>query len=312
MLLAGFGAPVHAQADYPARPLRLIVPFPPGGGGDGVARPIATLLAERLGQPVVIDNRGGAGGIIGTELAARAAPDGYTLFLGTTGLAALPGLHRGLAFDPVRSFAPVTNAVSGTYVLVVPPQAAAQSVSALLQRARGSVRKPGYASAGVGTTIHLAGELFGRSAGVQFVHVPYQGAARAITDVMSGQVEMMFATLFLAMPQMAAGRLRGLGVTSATRSRLAPDLPTIAESGLPGFAVTGWYGFVAPAGTAAAITARLHGEVSALLRQPATEQKLNAQGLEVVADTPVQFANFIRDETLKWTRVVREAGLRAD
>ena len=235
--------------DYPAKPVRLVVPFAAGGGVDSVARLIAQSLSGPLGQQVVIDNRGGAGGVIGMEIVARAAPDGYTLLMSHVGFTAMPGLYPKLPFDPVKDYDGVVVVATGIYVLVVNPAVPFKSVGEIIAYAKANPGKLAYASAGAGSTIHLAGELFKRTAGIDLLHVPYKGAAPAITDVVAGQVQIMFGTATNTLPLARAGKLRALAVTSAKRSALAPELPTVAENGLPGFDVVGWYGFAAPAKT---------------------------------------------------------------
>ncbi len=307
-LLAG---PAHA-AIYPDKPVRLIVPFAPGGGVDGAARPLALGLAERLGQQVVVDNRGGAGGIIGMELAARAAPDGYTLLMTTAGFTAMPGLHKQLPFDPVQDYAPVIVAVSGVYALAVNTSLPVRSVQELIAYAKANPGKLTFASAGTGSTIHLAGELFKRSAGVELVHVPYKGAGPALTDLIAGQVQMMFGTALNVIPLAKAGKLRALAVTSAKRSTFVPELPTIAESGLRGYEVDGWYGLAAPAKTPRPIIEKLNADTKAALRSPELIERLRSQGLEPVGGTPEQAAALIRNDVARWTRVIREAGIKTE
>ena len=249
-LIAGlvFAGAAFCQ-NYPAKPIRLVVPFAPGGGVDITARLLAQSLSANLGQQIVIDNRGGAGGIVGMEIVARAAPDGYTLLMSHVGFTAMPGLYKKLPFDPVKDFTGVVVAISGVYVLVVNPAVPVKSVQELIAYAKANPGKLGFASAGSGSSIHLAGELFKRMAGIDLLHVPYKGAAPALTDVVAGEVQMMFGTATNTLPMVKAGKLRALAVTSAKRSALAPELPTVAESGLPGFEVVGWYGLAAPAKT---------------------------------------------------------------
>jgi tripartite-type tricarboxylate transporter receptor subunit TctC len=294
---------------YPVKTVRLIVPFAAGGGGDGAARPLAQALSARLSQQVVIDNRGGAGGIIGIETAANAAPDGYTLLLSTAGFAALPALHRTLPFDPVRDFAGVIVAESGIYILVVNPATTFNSVKGLIAYARANPGKVDFASAGIGSTIHLAGELFKSMAQVQMVHVPYKGAGPAVTDVIGGQVQTMFASALNALPLVKAAKLRALAVTSAKRSALAPDLPPIAESGLPGFEATGWYGIAAPARTPKAVIQKLNSDANDALRSPEFIDLIKAQGLEPVGGTADAATALIRNDVMRWTRLIHDAGI---
>ena len=299
-----------ARAAYPERPVRLIVPFAAGGAVDSVARVLGKALSANLGGSIVIDNRGGAGGVIGMEAVARAAADGYTLLLSHSGFAAMPGLYRDLPFDPVRDFAGVVTAASGAYVLAVNSAEPFTSVVDLIAYAKANPGRLTYGSAGAGSIIHLAGEFFKRTAAVELVHVPYKGAAPAITDLVGGQIRMMFAPAVNALPLAASGKLRALAVTSAKRSRLAPDLPTIAESGLPGFEVTGWYGLAAPAATAAAAVARLNAETNRALASADTVEQLRQQGLEPVGDTPEQASAWIRSEVAQWTKVIHDAGIK--
>ncbi|MEA2994900.1 MAG: hypothetical protein QOG74_449 [Alphaproteobacteria bacterium] len=302
--------PRGARAAYPERPVRLIVPFAAGGAVDSVARVLGKALSANLGGSIVIDNRGGAGGVIGMEAVAHAAADGYTLLLSHSGFAAMPGLYRDLPFDPVRDFAGVVTAASGAYVLAVNSAEPFTSVADLIAYAKANPGRLTYGSAGAGSIIHLAGEFFKRTAAVELVHVPYKGAAPAITDLVGGQIRMMFAPAVNALPLAASGKLRALAVTSAKRSRLAPDLPTIAESGLPGFEVTGWYGLAAPAATAAPAVAQLNAETNRALASADTVEQLRQQGLEPVGDTPEQATAWIRSEVAQWTRVIRDAGIK--
>ena len=299
-----------AHAAYPERPIRMIVPFAAGGAVDSVARVLGKALSANLGGSIVIDNRGGAGGVIGMEAVAHAAADGYTLLLSHSGFAAMPGLYRDLPFDPVRDFAGVVTAASGAYVLAVNSAEPFTSVVDLIAYAKANPGRLTYGSAGAGSIIHLAGEFFKRTAAVELVHVPYKGAAPAITDLVGGQIRMMFAPAVNALPLAASGKLRALAVTSAKRSRLAPDLPTIAESGLPGFEVTGWYGLAAPAATAPAAVARLNAETNRALASADTVEQLRQQGLEPVGDTPEQASAWIKSEVAQWTKVIRDAGIK--
>ena len=285
------------------------MPFAAGGAVDSVARVLGRALGANLGQSIVVDNRGGGGGVIGMEAVAHATADGYTLLLSHSGFAAMPGLYRELPFDPVRDFAAVITAASGAYVLAVNAAAPFRSVAELIAYAKAN---PGltYGSAGVGSTVHLAGEFFKRMAGIDIVHVPYKGAAPAITDLVGGQIRMMFAPAVNALPLAAAGELRALAVTSATRSRLAPELPTVAESGLPGFEVTGWYGLAVPAATPPATVARLNAEANRALAAPEVVEQLRLQGLDPVGGTPEQAAAWLKSEVAQWTKVIRDANIK--
>jgi tripartite-type tricarboxylate transporter receptor subunit TctC len=300
---------VAAQEPYPTRQVQLIVPFAPGGAVDAVARVLATPLAAGLGKPMVIDNRGGAGGVIGMEAAARAPADGHTVLLAHSGLTAMPGLYKKLSFDPVKDFDGVITAVSGSYMLAVSATAPFNSVAELIAHAKANPGKLTYASAGVGSTIHLASEFFKRAAGVDILHVPYKGAAQATTDLIGGQIQMMIGPVNNIQPLATAGKIRALAVTSAMRSPLAPDVPTIAESGLPGFEVIGWYGFAVPAGTPAAAVAKLNAETNRVLKSDEVIAQFRKQGYEPVGDTPEQSSARIRADVAQWTKIIREAGI---
>jgi len=301
--------PIFAQ-DYPKRPVRLIVPFPPGGGNDIVARAVAQELAKSLGQPFVVDNRAGAGGAIGAELAARSPADGYTLFLGGVGSHVVnPSLHAKLSYDPVRDFAPVTLIASAPSVLVVNPSLQVTNVAESTALAKANPGKLNYASNGNGSSAQLAAVLYESMAGVRMMHVPYKGVAAALVDVMSGEVQLMFGTLVAIIPHIKSGRLRALAVTGKRRSALLPDVPTLAESGLPGYEAGSWYGILAPAGTPGAIVARLNAEINNAIRQPEVRERLAAEGAEVLGGTPGDFASHIRTELSRMKLLVREAGI---
>ena len=302
-------APRVALAAYPERPIRLIVPFPPGGAVDAVGRLLANAFTPNLGQPVVIEDRGGAGGIIGMEAAAHAAPDGYTMMVSHSGFAAMPGLYRKLPFDPVQDFAGVITAASGIYVLVVNPDVPFKSVAELIAYAKVNPGKLAYASAGIGSTLHLASEFFKRSAGIDILHVPYKGSGPAVTDLLAGQVQMMFGPAVNTLPLAQAGKLKALAVTSAKRSALAPELPTVAESGLPGFEVVGWYGLAVPSATPQAPIARLNAEANKALKSADLIGELRVQGYEPMGGTPNEATAWIRSEVARWTSVIRDAGI---
>ncbi|HKB63116.1 MAG TPA: tripartite tricarboxylate transporter substrate binding protein [Burkholderiales bacterium] len=303
-----------AAADaYPARPIRFVVAFPPGGGTDIIARSIAQKLAERLAQQVVVDNRPGAGGNIGTDIVAKSAPDGYTLLMGSAGpLAINASLFDKMPFDPIRDLAPVTLAASTPNVLVVHPSLKAATVNELIALAKARPGEINFASSGHGTPAHLAGELFNSMAGVKLVHVPYKGAAPALADLLGGQVQLMFSTMPPALPHVKDGKLRALAVTSSKRSRAMPELPTVDEVALPGFEANTWHGVVVPAGTPAAIVARLNREIVAILHLPEVVERLSGQGAEALGSTPEEFAAYIRSESVKWAKVVRDSGAKAE
>ncbi len=305
-------APAAADA-YPARPIRFVVAFPPGGGTDIIARSIAQKLAERLAQQVVVDNRPGAGGNIGTDIVAKSAPDGYTLLMGSAGpLAINASLFDKMPFDPIRDLAPVTLAASTPNVLVVHPSLKAATVNELIALAKARPGEINFASSGHGTPAHLAGELFNSMAGVKLVHVPYKGAAPALADLLGGQVQLMFSTMPPALPHVKDGKLRALAVTSSKRSRAMPELPTVDEVALPGFEANTWHGVVVPAGTPAAIVARLNREIVAILHLPEVVERLSGQGAEALGSTPEEFAAYIRSESVKWAKVVRDSGAKAE
>ena len=306
--------PCAAAADvYPSRPIRFVVAFPPGGGTDIIARSIAQKLSERLAQQVVVDNRPGAGGNIGTDVVAKSAPDGYTLLMGSAGpLAINASLFKTMPFDPIRDLAPVTLAASTPNVLVVHPSLKATTLKELIALARARPGEINFASSGYGTPAHLAGELFNSMAGVKLVHVPYKGASPALADLLGGQVQIMFSTMPPALPHVRDGKLRALAVTSAKRSPAAPELPTVDEAGLPGFEANTWHGVVLPAGAPPSIITRLNHEIVAILHLPEVMERLSSQGAEALGSTPEEFAAYIRSETAKWAKVVRESGAKAE
>ena len=306
-----FGATAVAQ-EYPAKPIRVVVPFPPGGGTDLMARSVMQKLGESLGATVVIDNRGGAGGTIGSDIVAKSPADGYTILIVSGAHAINPSIYLKLPYDSVRDFAPVTMFTSGPGLLVVHPSVPAKSVKEFIALARSRPGQLNYASAGIGTPPHLAGELFKTMAGVNMVHVPYKGNGPAYTDLLGGQVSVMFPTIPTAIPHVRAGKLRALAVTTAKRTAITPELPTIAESGVPGYDVSSWYGLLAPAGTPAAVVAKLQREVARVLRLPDVSERLTPQGLDIVADTPGEFAAIIKSEIVKWAKVVKASGAGAD
>jgi len=312
LLLAGLATNALA-ASYPDKPIRLIVPFPAGGGVDGAARIVSQKLSEALGQQVVIDNRGGSGGIIGTEIAAHAAADGYTVFFGGSASHGItPNLYRKLPYDPVRDFAPVGLIGEAPYFLVVHPTVAANSVKELIALARARPGQLNYASAGNGSTLHLSAELFKSMAGVNIVHVPYKGGAPALTDLLAGQVQLAFNPATLALPYARTGRLRVLGMTSAARAAFAPDVPTIAEGGVAGYAATGWYGLLGPRGTPAPVVARLYQALTTIFADRDFVERFASLGVVPLARNSTQFGEFIRSELAKWDKVVRESGARID
>ena len=304
----------HVQAaTYPDRPVRLIVPFPPGGGNDILARAVGQRLGEALGQQVIVDNRGGAGGIIGGQIAATADADGYTLFLGSMGsLAHNPALRPNNPYDPPRDFAAVSLLANSPFILVVNPGLPANSVRELLALARAKPGTLNFGSAGTGSSLHMTGELFKYTTGVNIVHVPYKGTAPALTDLMAGQVQMVFSTMPPPLPHVKTGKLRALGVTSLKRAKVAPDVPTIAEAGVTGFQVENWQGIVVPAKTPRAIVDRLNREIIKVLALPMMVDVLSTQGLDAAGNTPAQFDALIRSEIDKWKKLVQATGIRVD
>jgi len=298
---------------WPTRPIRFIVPFAPGGGGDVVGRIIGQRMSEQLGKPLIIDNRAGGGGTLGCELAAKAAPDGYTLLLGNVGpIAVGPALYPKLAYDPVRDFAPVTMIASFPNLLVANPGLPFKTVPELVAYAKSRPGTLNFASAGAGTSTHLAGELFKSVAGIDVVHVPYKGGAAAMTDIIAGQVAYYFGTMPSSMPLAKAGKLRALAVTSLTRSPAAPEVPTIAESGYPKFETAAWYGLMFPAGTPREIVARTNAATMVVLALPDIRERLVHEGSEPLGSTPAQFGAYIKAEIAKWSGVVKAANLKAD
>jgi len=303
--------PVLAQ-NYPARPIRLVVPFPPGAATDALARIVGQKLAEGVGQPVVVDNRAGAGGVLGTEVVAKAVPDGYTLLMAGAAHAINASLYRQLPFDPQRDFAGVTLVAFLSNVLVAYPGVPATNVRELIALAKARPGQLNYASGGSGSTAHLAMELLKTNAGIDVVHVPYKGGGQAMNDLLGGQVSLLFTSLYSAQPQVKAGKLRALGVASAKRTSFAPDLPTIAESGLPGYEVIAWYGVMVPGKTPPATVARLHAEIAKGLKTPDSEARFASQGAELVVSTPAAFDAHVRAEIAKWAKVVKASGARVD
>jgi tripartite-type tricarboxylate transporter receptor subunit TctC len=307
-LLYAIAAHCSAADAYPERPLRFIVPFAPGGTTDIVARIIGNGLTQSLGQGVVIDNRAGAGGIVGMELAAKAPPDGYTLVMGYLGsLAINPAVYKKLPYDPIRDFAPITLAVHTAQAIVANPSLPARNAKELIALAKAKPGQLTYASAGIGSPSHLAGELFKTMGGVDLVHVPYKGSGAALTDVIGGQVSISFGGLAAAAPQAKAGKLRILGVTTANRLAALPDVPTVAESGIPGFEVSSWFGVLAPVRTPDRIVRKLHTEIAKILLVADVRDRLASDGAEVVGNTPEEFAAFIRKELQKWAPVIKAA-----
>jgi tripartite-type tricarboxylate transporter receptor subunit TctC len=313
-VIAGSGVGIaHAQQSYPLRPVRLIVPFTPGAINDLIARLLAARLAEGWRQQVVVDNRPGAGTVIGTDLVAKATPDGHTLLLVSAAFAINPALYARLPFDPVRDFAPITLIGAAPFVMVVAPGLPVRSVKELVTLAKSKPGQLSYASTGIGATAHLVGEMLKTAAGIDLVHIPYKGFTPALTDVIAGQVQVTYGTYSTLAPHIQAGRVRALAVTSAKRSQVTPDLPTVAEAGYPNFNATAWWGMVAPARVPAEIVRQLHRDISAIMQQPAMRDRLAREGVDVAASNgPREFADFIREEIRRWGAAVKQSGAQPE
>jgi len=311
LLLLPLSLPAVAQ-QYPAKPVRIIVPFPPGGPTDIVARLMAPKMSEAMGQQFVVDNRGGAGGAIGTEQVVKSVADGYTLLMGTIGgLAVAKSLNPKLGYDTLRDLIPITQTVNVTSIFVVHPSVPAKNVRELLALAKAAPGKLNYASSGNGTAPHLAGELLKMTAKVNLTHVPYKGGAPALTALVSGEVDMSFENSLIITPHIRSGKAKAIAVTSAKRSALLPELPTIGET-LPGYSASGWYGLLAPMATPKPVIVRLHLEAVKALRAPDVVEKLSSQGAEPVGSTPEEFTAFVRSEIDKWAALVKAANMRTD
>lgn len=305
-------AAVASAADYPQRPVRLVVPYSAGGSTDTVARITGARLSERLGQQVVIDNRTGAGTIIGTQIVKEATPDGHILLMATPPLAVNPSLRASVPYVLERDFVAITNIAASSNLLVVHPSMAATSVKELIALLKANPGKFNYGSSGVGGAGHLAMALFTSMAEVEALHVPYKGGAPAVADLVAGRLSMMMANLTTAQPHIRAGKLRGLGVGKAKRSPLFPEMPTIAEAGVKGYEANNWNGVVAPAGTPRAAIERLHREIVATLKEPAIVDRMTRAGLEPVGDTPAEFAQYLKSEAAKWGKLVKSAGIKPE
>lgn len=298
---------------YPSKPVRIVIPFPPGGGTDSIVRAFSARFAEALGQPLVIDNRSGANGNVGTELVAKSPADGYTLLKNGSGTLAInPGLYSRLPYDPLRDFAPISLTVLQPHVLTVHPSIPVRTVTDLVRLARSQPGKLNFASSGNGSLAHLGGELFKSAAGIDVVHVPYKGAAPALVDLLGGQVHMVFASSPAVMPHIRTGRLKALAVTTAKRIGVMPEVPTVSESGLSGFVLIGWYGLLAPAGTPGTIVCRLNADLTRTLGLPDVRERLGGLGLEIETSTPEAFGGFMAAEISKYAKVVRSANIRVE
>ena len=306
-------APAAAQAVYPSKTITIVVPFAAGGTTDILARIVGQALTAELGQTVIVDNRAGAGGNIGAQVAAKAPADGYTLFMGTVGTHAInASLYKKMPFDPIKDFAPLTRVANVPNLLVANPAQPFKTVKELIAYAKANPGKLNFGSSGNGSSIHLSGELFKSMAKVDMQHVPYKGSAPAVTDLLGNQIAMMFANMPSAIQHVRSGKLRAIAVTTAKRSPELPDVPTIAEAGVPGYEATSWFGLFAPAATPPAVIARLNTAIVKVLANPDVKKKINDQGAEVYSETPQQFATFIQNETVKWGKVVKDSGASMD
>ncbi|WP_454737133.1 tripartite tricarboxylate transporter substrate binding protein [Cupriavidus necator] len=307
-------APLTALAAFPEKPIRLVVPFAPGGGTDLLSRAMGITMGEDLGQPVIVDNKPGGSTIIGTDAVAKSAPDGYTLVMATMAHAVNPSLHKKLPFDTDRAFAPVMLVGRSPNVLVVKPDSPIKTVQDLIATARAKPGKLNYASQGAGTSAHLAGELFKKMTKVEINHIPYRGAGPAITDLLGGQVDVMFATAAAVAPHLESGKLRAVAVTTAQRSQ-APALskvPTIAESGVPNYSADSWYGLFVPAGTPAPVIARLNAAAKKAVQTEAFRKRAEQEGLAISAGSPDEFGRYVKGESQRWSKVIKEANITAD
>jgi tripartite-type tricarboxylate transporter receptor subunit TctC len=300
-----------AQA-YPTKPIRIVVPYPPGGFNDTLGRTLAAKFTEAWGQPAVVENKPGANTVIGTDYVAKSAPDGYTLLIVAFPFAVTPSLLKNMPYDTVKDFAPVAWAAVSPNALVVNPSLPVKSVAELIALAKAKPGSLSYASTGNGSSNHISMELFKSLAGVDIVHIPYKGSGPAVTDLLGGQVQLMFDNAPNVMPQVKAGKLRALGMSGAKRSSFAPDIPTIAESGVPGYEVAVWFGLVAPAGTPRDIVMKLNAEVLRILAMPDVRERFQGQGVEPVGSTPEQFGEHIKAQMAKWAKVVQDAGVKAE
>jgi tripartite-type tricarboxylate transporter receptor subunit TctC len=310
LVLAAFCGAAAAQ-NYPAKTVRMVVGYPPGGPTDVLARIVSQKLTQTWGQQVIVDNRPGASGMIGAEFTARAAPDGYTLLMVPVTYAVTPSLFAKMTYDVEKDLSPVAQVAAAPFILVVHPTLPIKTVKDLIALDRRSPGQINFASASTGGMPHLAGELFNSMTGTKLVHIPYKGAAPATTDLLSGQVTLMFNNMLSAMPQVKAGRLRAVAVTSSKRSAAAPELPTIAET-VPGYEASGWYGAFAPAATSKELIGRLNAEINRIMKMPDITQRLAGDGVEAVGTTPEQFGAYLKQEVAKWGKVVKASGAKAD
>jgi tripartite-type tricarboxylate transporter receptor subunit TctC len=306
------GANGAAAQEYPSKPVRLIVPFAPGAATDAVARNVATKLTERLGQSVVVENRTGAGGNLAYDFVAKSPADGYTLLFATTGIATNASLYKQLPYDVVKDLAPITLVARSSHVLVVQPSLGVNSVKELIALAKSKPGMISYGSSGSGTILHLAGEMMNMKTGTGLVHVPYRGGTLALQDLLGGSIQMVFVDISLGLPQVKAGKLRALGVTGDQRTKAMPDVPTIAEAGIPGYAIDAWFGIFAPAGTPGPIVKRLNRELNAVLADPDLKKRMLELGQELAGSSPEEFSRFLRSEIQKMGEIVRTSGASAN
>lgn len=312
LVLAVVASPAWPQ-DFPSRPLKLVVPYAPGGGADSVARILAKKVSENIGQPIVIENKGGAGSIVGTDLVAKAEPDGYTLLLGQSGPISInPAVYKTLPYDPVKDFAPITMTTAYPYILVVNSQSPAKTLQEFTALAKSKPGAMNYGSTGVGAANHLVAELFNGKAGLKMTHVPYRGTALAVGDLVNGQLNVVFSDPISVLPHIRSGKLRALAVTSLRRSPVAPEVPTVAESGYPGFEALAWHGILAPAKTPPAVIAKLNAEIVKALADPATRELLVKQAMQTVGNTPQEFAAFIQKDIATWKAVAAAANVTVE
>ena len=311
-MIAMLGATAAFAQPYPSKPIRIVVPYPPGGFNDTLGRTLAAKFTESWGQPAVVENKPGGNTLIGSDFVAKSAPDGYTLLVVAFPFSVVPSLFKTMPYDTVKDFAPVILAATSPNLLVVNPQLPVKSVGELVALAKAKPGTLSYASTGNGSSNHISMELFKTLAGVDIVHIPYKGSAPAVTDLLGGQVMLMFDNVPNVLPQVKAGRLRALGTSGAQRSALAPDVPTVAEAGVPGYELTVWFGLVAPAGTPREVVQKLNAEVAKILAMPDVRERFMAQGVEPLGSTPEQFGEHIKAQMTKWSKVVRDAGVKAE
>jgi len=307
---AGLPAALARAEDYPSHPIRMIVPYAPGGGADVIGRIVAKALGETIGQAVIVENRGGGGAIIGTEVVQKATPDGYTLLVGQSGPISInPAVYKSLPYDPVKDFAPITMTTAYPYILVINAALPAKTLAEFVALAKAKPGEFNYGTTGVGAANHLVSELFCARAGLKMTHIPYRGTALAVSDLLADRVTMVFADAVTALPHIKAGTLRALAVSSKDRTAIAPDVPTIAESGYPEFDAIGWHGILAPAKTPPAIVKRLNQEIVKAVNDPATKALLEAQAMQIVGNTPDEFAAFIKQDIALWQQVATQANV---